>query len=595
MAEVAKCSECRSEMDVTAAGPYSRVVCPNCQAEIRVKLDFGNYLLQKRLAFGGMSALFIALDKTLDRQVALKVLNEEYSQNESRVAQFEKEAELTALVNHPNVVRVYSVGRAFGRFYIAMELIVGKSLEQRIAEKKKLTEKEILKIAIQATAGLHAAKSAGLIHRDVKPGNILVDEEGVAKIVDFGLSLTTLSGTAQATEIFGTPYYASPESLTAGVEDFRSDIYALGATLYHAFSGKTPIKTSSMQARELLTAKHKIPALRVVAPRISQSTSDLVERMMAFQKEERYGSYEKLTLGLKRALAKEVQPSRTNDSVDVSGGNHSHLIVWLGGTLILLVGVAVFLWQNVSRDSDKEEKGISSQTAEGASGSESEAKIGEIYRLARQKLREGNFNEAEVNFLRLYRREDISQPAGIWAGVEAALCALLDGRSDDARRVFARLKERAEDSALETRTRIELGTLLQEWPSFSRFQLAQSFSSDPELALLEFARLLKNWETGEVSLGPQFQSFADLDFQDRADWLESYQEWARQLAFDAQVLANREPNWDEEWTPSSLVSEQEHLNEVSQKLKTNGRSQFTLQSWQDWLESERARLELEKE
>jgi len=234
MAEIAVCSECNSEMKISGTSPYNRVICPTCEAEIRVKVDFGAYLLERRLAFGGMSVVYVARDQTLGREVALKVLNEEYSQNDVRTAQFEKEAELTALVSHPNVIRVYSVGRAFGRFYIAMELFEGKSLETLLEDKKPLPEKQVLEIGRQVVKGLRAAKDAGLIHRDVKPGNILVDEAGNVKIIDFGLSLVTQAGKATASEVFITPYYASPESLETNSEDFRSDVYALGATLYHA-------------------------------------------------------------------------------------------------------------------------------------------------------------------------------------------------------------------------------------------------------------------------------------------------------------------------------------------------------------------------
>lgn len=189
MPDYTQCPECHEVMDITAAAPYNRVVCPACGVQMRVKCDFGNYTLEKRHAVGGMSVVFLAKDEALDREVALKVLNDDYSGDEFRAGQFEKEAELTALISHPNVVRVYSVGRAHGRFFIAMEMVSGKSLESRVSPPSLLSEEELLKIAIQVVEGLQAAKSAGLLHRDIKPGNILVDGNGTAKIVDFGLSL----------------------------------------------------------------------------------------------------------------------------------------------------------------------------------------------------------------------------------------------------------------------------------------------------------------------------------------------------------------------------------------------------------------------
>ena len=161
-------------MDVTDVGPYSRVRCPECGEEVRVKTEMGSYRLVRRIAFGGMSVVFVARDLTLDREIAVKVLSEEFSADEKREAQFRSEARLTATVSHPNVVRVYTVGRAFGRFFIAMELVSGQSLDERMSAHGALPEDAVIRLALQVVDGLRAAKGAGLIHRDIKPKNIMI-------------------------------------------------------------------------------------------------------------------------------------------------------------------------------------------------------------------------------------------------------------------------------------------------------------------------------------------------------------------------------------------------------------------------------------
>ena len=242
-------------MDVTSFRPFDAVICPTCSAETNVKRNFGSYRLDQRFAIGGMSVIFAGWDTTLDRRVAIKVLNEQFCNEDARIQAFENEARLTAQVSHPNVVKVYAVGRAHGRFYLVMELIEGKSWEQIISKRGALPEDEVLEIALQVGAGLRAAKSAGMIHRDVKPGNILVDEAGHARLLDFGLALITQDGRAQAEEVWATPYYVPPEALERGIEDFRSDIYAFGASLYHALAGRPPFESTSTSNALLRRAK----------------------------------------------------------------------------------------------------------------------------------------------------------------------------------------------------------------------------------------------------------------------------------------------------------------------------------------------------
>jgi len=199
------CEGCGELLDVTNFGPFETAICPHCSVETHVKRNFGTYRLQQRYAVGGMSVIFVGQDTTLDRKVAIKVLNEEYCNDEVRIQAFENEARLTAQVSHPNVVQVYAVGRAFGRFYLVMELLEGQSFERIMSTRGALPENEVLEIASQVALGLQAAKNAGMIHRDVKPGNILIDEKGRARLVDFGLALITHDGHAQAEEVWATP------------------------------------------------------------------------------------------------------------------------------------------------------------------------------------------------------------------------------------------------------------------------------------------------------------------------------------------------------------------------------------------------------
>ena len=162
-------------MDVSSVAPFSNIECPACQKHTRVKREFGPYTLLRRHAIGGMSMVFVGHDNTLDREVALKILSEDYSADEKRISSFEEEARITAAISHPHVVRVFKTGKAFGRFYIAMELVAGGHLEHQIKERGALPEAEALQLAIEVAEGLRAAHSAGLIHRDIKPGNILLD------------------------------------------------------------------------------------------------------------------------------------------------------------------------------------------------------------------------------------------------------------------------------------------------------------------------------------------------------------------------------------------------------------------------------------
>ena len=409
----------------------------------------------------------------------------------------------------------------------------------------------------------------------------------MTKIVDFGLSLVTQAGSAQAQEIFATPYYAPPEALEAKVEDFRSDIYALGASLYHALAGQPPITSTSTETKVLLTAKRQVKRLRKLAPHISPSTEALVAQMMAFDKESRCASYKEVTEGLQRALSGEA-PSSNQVKGRRGGKKLSGLWMSLGLVGLILLGVGIFVVLRRGGDEPVVEETIPEPQLEDSGPSEA-ALIEKNYRRARNALQEGKLVEAEFNFLKLFQKEAVPEPTRSWAGLEAGLCALLDGRAGDTRLVFSKLKKRLPNAGLENETQQLLAGLLRDWEQLESLPIEQQCPSEPDAAMVEFAKALGNWEKGKRDSKDFFDSIVNQKFSDKQQWLASYQEWAGKLSNDLQLLDEEEPNWRKPWTPNEVGPELERLQALEAKLQTSGRALFTVASWREWLEGVQAR------
>ncbi len=211
--DIYTCPDCGSPMDIGQLRPFSLAQCPTCKSLHRVHTRLGVYEITDKLGVGGMSIVFRATDMVLGREVALKILNETYYDKPERVARFEKESALMAKIHHPNVVNIYSIGQALSHLYIAMELISGTDIETMIGQRGQIPEAETLDIALQVAEGLQAAQKAGLLHRDMKPANILLTPKGQAKIVDFGLALLQSDQDTEK-EIWVTHYYAPPAPLS---------------------------------------------------------------------------------------------------------------------------------------------------------------------------------------------------------------------------------------------------------------------------------------------------------------------------------------------------------------------------------------------
>jgi len=259
----------------------------------------GVYEIRETLGRGGMGAVYRALDSTLDRYVAVKVLPPHLSENDSFVARFQQEAKALAKLRDPHLIHIYAVGEADGLHYFAMELLEGITLAQFIRQRGHLPEKTAVLVLSQVMSGLYKAHEVGMVHRDIKPSNIMIDEDGRAVLMDFGLAREdyqqklTVDGS-----IVGTPEYISPERAQGEHADARSDIYALGVVLYEMLTGDVPFLGQSA----LATLRKQIeetpdPVSRTV-PNVSPGLEAVVRRALAKDPVERYQDLIELALDL---------------------------------------------------------------------------------------------------------------------------------------------------------------------------------------------------------------------------------------------------------------------------------------------------------
>ena len=295
------CPACGTAIDTTDAEPLARVACPNCGKKVRVERTFDHFVVVETLGVGGMGTVYKARDTHLDRFVALKLLRRDLGGQADHNARLQQEARVAASLNHPNVVQVFDSGTDHGQFYVVMELVDHGSLDDLMALQPRLPEKQVLETGIQVAKGLRAAHRKGLIHRDVKPANILFVDEHAAKISDFGLAGVATQRLETDSVIWGTPQYVAPERLNNQTEDFRSDIYSLGATLFHAIAGKAPIEGETNSAAALRELKQLPLDLHAVAPDVSAATARVLQRMIAAEPARRFSSYDELVAELERA------------------------------------------------------------------------------------------------------------------------------------------------------------------------------------------------------------------------------------------------------------------------------------------------------
>jgi serine/threonine protein kinase len=271
------------------------------------KAFFGSYELEQALGQGGMGTVYLARDTGLNRKVALKILRTDLGHDSTFSQKFLDEVEVTASLAHPNIIRVYTMGEERGRLYLVMEHLDQPSLEQRMDELSKLPERDVLEIGIGIASALQFAhEETGMIHRDIKPGNILFGRGNIPKLADFGLAAGARSALGQQDEIWGTPYYVSPERLNREEEDIRSDIYSLGATLYHALAGRAPFEADTAEEVAKRHLFDRPPPLRSLCPSANEQTVYTVDRCLQKKTQERWRTYEEFILQLEDARRRLV-------------------------------------------------------------------------------------------------------------------------------------------------------------------------------------------------------------------------------------------------------------------------------------------------
>jgi len=337
------CRKCGRHLDVSGLEPFSSVKCPDCETTQTVPMQFGNFLLLELLGKGGMGAVYRALDQSLGRYVGIKVMQKKYGEDKKFVANFFREARAAAALNHPNIVQIYSCGEEHSQPYIIMELVGGGRMDEMVTDGNPLDEVRTLEIAVDIAEGLKAANEIGLIHGDIKPANILFDKQDSAKVVDFGLARFVDWQPDGASEIWGTPYYIAPEKARGQRVDHRSDIYSLGATLYHALGAKPPFDGKT--ATDVVLARLKNPAigLRVIRPSLQPETADLIARMLEADPFMRYPTYASLLADIREALRVAKQEHRASRH-NVHKSKAAPLIV-VGIGLLVAAVLAIGAWQ----------------------------------------------------------------------------------------------------------------------------------------------------------------------------------------------------------------------------------------------------------
>ncbi len=518
------CSECGQLIDVSEQTPLAEVSCPTCGAALRVRKQFNNFTLIELIGEGGMGSVFRATDLNLQRQVALKILKKEAGSTESDWKKLEEEARITASINHPHVVKVYSFGEDHGQFYLAMELVGKGSLDDFMRLQTRVAEAQVLEVGMQTAEGLAAAYDRGLLHRDVKPGNILFADAHTAKIVDFGLAVLLDEDAQERGEIWGTPYYIAPEKLDNRPEDFRSDIYSLGGTLFHAVAGRPPFEATTASMVALKHIKSQAVSLQAFAPEVSSETAYVINRMLNKNPDERYASYEELIGHLSYARDKLIGrtqgPIQKKERVQVESEKTRTVVglVWMATFFIVVAAAAaLFVFRKQIFPDMAAEKDKAASEAPAADASALNTK-------GREAFVAGRFKEAAESFASTVAAAGERQPMKNWALANQGLALVMGGEAKEAATIFGQLKSaglysmKVEDQGL-ANFFVELGRLMSG-PKAIAAGTIKVYSLDNYEAFAALAYGLRDWQMGDIEqAGPILEAFDKAAPQAPYEWI----------------------------------------------------------------------------
>lgn len=260
------------------------------------------YEIIEQIGTGGMSDVYKAKCHKLNRFVAIKVMKSEFSEDKTFVSKFRAEAQSVAGFTHPNIVNVYDVGDENGIYYIVMELVEGITLKKYIEKRGRIPFKEAVSIAIQVANGLDAAHKHNIVHRDIKPQNIIISKEGKVKVTDFGIAKVASSSTINSSSTMGSVHYISPEQARGGYSDARSDLYSLGITIFEMLTGTVPFDGDSTVAVAVQHIQDEIPAPSTVTDDIPLSIDRIVLKLTQKKPDRRYQTAAELITDLKKSL-----------------------------------------------------------------------------------------------------------------------------------------------------------------------------------------------------------------------------------------------------------------------------------------------------
>jgi serine/threonine protein kinase len=300
--KMVKCGWCENTMFIPGdLPPLATEPCSKCGHPVMMPMQLRQFELRSLIGSGGNGNVYRAWDTTLERFVAVKLMKKELMEDAKAMEGFYREARACARLNHTNIIHIYTFDEWENQQYLVMELADRGSLDQKIDKLRALAELEVLDTGIKIASALDMALKYNLLHRDIKPGNILFNADHEPKLVDFGLA-RSVEAEVESTDVTeGTPYYVAPEKIKREPETFLSDMYSLGATLYHAITGHVPFDAPTVEELVAAQVHTQLTPPNLVVPEITQPTSDALVRSLAKNPADRFHSYDEFVMALEAA------------------------------------------------------------------------------------------------------------------------------------------------------------------------------------------------------------------------------------------------------------------------------------------------------